>query len=132
MTQTNPLADAYLQSIRRLLDAPPEDRDRLMGRISRAVRAYLEENPEAGAEDLAAAFGSPADCAAELMAECDPARTAAARRKKRRVLYAVIAVLTALLVVSAVLWYHLAKHQVRYVDIYITEDDVPYTGSSQS
>ena len=89
MTQTNPLADDYLQSIRRLLDAPPEDRDRLMGRISRAVRAYLEENPEAGAEDLAAAFGSPADCAAELMAECDPARTAAARRKKRRVLYAV-------------------------------------------
>lgn len=132
MTQTNPLADDYLQSIRRLLDAPPEDRDRLMGRISRAVRAYLEENPEAGAEDLAAAFGSPADCAAELMAECDPARTAVARRKKRRVLYAVIAVLTALLVVSAVLWYHLAKHQVRYVDIYITEDDVPYTGSSQS
>ena len=132
MTQTNPLADVYLQSIRRLLDAPPEDRDRLMGRLSRAVRAYLEENPEAGAEDLAAAFGSPADCAAELMAECDPARTAAARRKKRRVLYAVIAVLTALLVVSAVLWYHLAKHQVRYVDIYITEDDVPYTGSSQS
>lgn len=132
MTQTNPLADDYLQSIRRLLDAPPEDRERLMGRLSRAVRAYLEENPEAGAEDLAAAFGSPADCAAELMAECDPARTAAARRKKRRVLYAVIAVLTALLVVSAVLWYHLAKHQVRYVDIYITEDDVPYTGSSQS
>ena len=54
MTQTNPLADAYLQSIRRLLDAPPEDRDRLMGRISRAVCAYLEENPEAGAESLAA------------------------------------------------------------------------------
>ena len=57
MTQTNPLADVYLQSIRRLLDAPPEDRDRLMGRLSRAVRAYLEENPEAGAEGLAAAFG---------------------------------------------------------------------------
>ncbi len=131
MTQTNPLADAYLQSIRRLLDAPPEDRDRLMGRISRAVCAYLEENPEAGAESLAAAFGSPASCAAELMAECDPARTAAARRKKRRLLYAVIAVLTALLVVSAALWYHLAKHQVRYVDIYITEDETPYVRGSQ-
>ena len=63
MTQTNPLADVYLQSIRRLLDAPPEDRDRLMGRLSRAVRAYLEENPEAGAESLAAAVGSPASCA---------------------------------------------------------------------
>ena len=132
MTQTNPLADVYLQSIRRLLDAPSEDRDRLMGRLSRAVRAYLEENPEAGAEGLAAAFGSPASCAAELMAECDPARTAAARRKKRRRLYAVIAVLTALLVAMAAFWYYTAKNQVRYVDIYITEDDVPYTGNSQS
>ena len=29
MTQTNPLADAYLQSIRRLLDAPPEEEKQL-------------------------------------------------------------------------------------------------------
>lgn len=129
MTQTNPLADDYLQSIRRLLDAPPEDRDRLMGRISRAVCAYLEENPEAGAEGLAAAFGSPASCAAELMAECDPARTAAARRKKRRVLYAVIAVLTALLVAVTVFFIYAEKTQVKYVDIYITED-TPTTGGS--
>ena len=129
MTQTNPLADVYLQSIRRLLDAPPEDRDRLMGRLSRAVRAYLEENPEAGAEGLAAAFGSPADCAAELMAECDPARTAAARRKKRRRLYAVIAVLTALLVAVTVFFIYAEKTQVKYVDIYITED-TPTTGGS--
>ena len=120
MTQTNPLADVYLQSIRRLLDAPPEDRDRLMGRLSRAVRAYLEENPEAGAEGLAAAFGSPASCAAELMAECDPARTAAARRKKRRPPYAVITVLTALLVAVTVFFLYAEKTQVKYVDICFT------------
>ena len=118
MTQTNPLADVYLQSIRRLLDAPPEDRDRLMGRLSRAVRAYLEENPEAGAEG-----------AAELVAECAPARTAAARRKKRRRLYAVIAVLTALLVAVTVFFIYAEKTQVKYVDIYITED-TPTTGGS--
>ena len=129
MTQTNPLADVYLQSIRRLLDAPPEDRDRLMGRLSRAVRAYLEENPEAGAEGLAAAFGSPASCAAEVLAVCDPARPAAARRKKRRVLYAVIAVLTALLVAVTVFFIYAEKTQVKYVDIYITED-TPTTGGS--
>lgn len=127
MTQTNPLADDYLQSIRRLLDAPPEDRDRLMGRLSRAVRAYLEENPEAGAEGLAAAFGSPASCAAELMAECDPARTAAARRKKRRVLYAVIAVLVAALIAMTAVFLYFDAHQIKYVDIYITED-APDTG----
>ena len=127
MTQTNPLADDYLQSIRRLLDAPPEDRDRLMGRLSRAVRAYLEENPEAGAEGLAAAFGSPASCAAELLAECDPARTAAARRKKRRVLYAVIAVLVAALIAMTAVFLYFDAHQIKYVDIYITED-APDTG----
>ena len=117
MTQTNPLADAYIQSIRRLLDAPPEDRDRLMGRISRAVCAYLEENPEAGAESLAPAVGSPASSAAELMAECDPAR-----RKKRRMLYAVIAVLVAALIAMTAVFLYFDAHQIKYVDTYITED----------
>ena len=83
-----------------------------MGRISRAVCAYLEENPEAGAESLAAAFGSPASCAAELMAECDPARTAAARRKKRRMLYAVIAVLVAALIAMTAVFLYFDAHQI--------------------
>ena len=63
------------------------------------------------------------------MAECDPARTAAARRKKRRRLYAVIAVLTALLVAVTVFFIYAEKTQVKYVDIYITED-TPTTGGS--
>jgi uncharacterized membrane protein len=56
------------------------------------------------------------------MAECDPARTAAARRKKRRVLYAVIAVLVAALIAMTAVFLYFDAHQIKYVDIYITED----------
>lgn len=121
MTQLHPTAEAYLRSIQQQLDAPKEERERLLSRLSRAVSAYCEENPEATAEDLAAAFGPPADCAAELTAECDPAGVAAERRKKRRRLYAVIAVLAALLIVSVVLCYDFAVHQIDHSKIVITE-----------
>lgn len=91
--------EAYLRAVRRgLADAPPEDRERLMKRLTEAVTAYLEEDPEAGEEDVVKAFGTPEACAAELMAECGPARVAAVRRK-RRLLYGVIA---ALVVAAAV------------------------------
>ena len=121
MTQLHPTAEAYLQSIHRQLDAPKEDRERLLSRLSHAVSTYCEENPEATAEDITAAFGEPADCAAELMAECDPAEVSRVRRNKRRRLYAVIAVLVALLALSAVLWYDLAAHQIDHSEITITE-----------
>lgn len=49
MTETHPAADTYLRSVRRRLDAPRKDRDRLLARMSHAVSAYVEENPEAAA-----------------------------------------------------------------------------------
>ena len=90
-------AEAYLHKVRQgLKDAPPEDRDRLMKRLTEAVSAYLDEEPEASERDIVKAFGTPEDCAAELLAECDPAKVEAVRRKRRRILYAVIAVLAVL------------------------------------
>lgn len=83
-------AEAYLRAVRRgLADAPAEDRERLMKRITDAVSAYLEEDPAASEPDIIRAFGTPERCAAELMAECDPARVAAVRRKRR--LYIILA-----------------------------------------
>ncbi len=96
-------AEAYLRAVRRgLADAPPEDRDRLMKRLREAVTAYLEEDPEAGESDIVKAFGTPEDCAAELLSECDPARVAAVRRK-RRLYIAVAALVIALVIAAAVL-----------------------------
>lgn len=134
MTQFYPSAEAYLQSIHRQLDAPKEDRERLLSRLSHAVSAYCDENPEATAEDIIAVFGDPARCAAELMAECDPAEVARVRRNKRRRLYSVIAVLAMLLAIMAAIFVYYDAHQIEYVDIYITEDapDAPNTGGSIS
>lgn len=71
-----------------------------MKRLTEAVSAYLEENPEAGEAELIQAFGTPEACAAELLSECDPAQVAAARRRKRLLLYGAIA---ALVILAAVL-----------------------------
>lgn len=96
--------ESYLRAVRRgLADAPAEDRERLMKRLSEAVSAYLEENPEAGERELVQAFGTPEACAAELLEECDPDRVAAVRRGRRRKLYAAIAVLAALAILLVAL-----------------------------
>lgn len=88
--------EAYLRAVRRgLADAPAEDRERLMKRLTEAVSAFLEEDPEAGEADIIRAFGTPESCAAELLEECDPARVAAVRRRRRLWLYVLIAVLAA-------------------------------------
>lgn len=97
-------ADEYLRAVRRgLEDAPPEDRDRLMKRLTEAVSAYLEEDPEASEADLIKAFGTPEACAAELLEECDPDRVAAVRRKRRVWLYAAIALAVLAVLTAAVL-----------------------------
>ena len=91
-------AEAYLRAVRRgLADAPTEDRERLMKRLTGAVNAYLEEDPEAGEADIIKAFGTPEACAAELLEECDPDQVSAVRRK-RRLRYAVIAALAVVVV----------------------------------
>lgn len=130
MTQLHPAADAYLQAVRQLLDAPGKDRERLLARLSHAVSAYAEENPGAAAEELSSVFGTPERCAAELLAECDPAEVAAVRRGKRRRLVAVIAILAALLAAMAALVVYVDAHQVKYVDTYITQD-IPNAGGSK-
>ena len=96
--------EGYLRAVRRgLADAPAEDRERLMKRLTEAVSAFLEENPEAVEADLIRAFGTPESCAAELLEECDPAQVAAVRRKRRLWLYALIAVLAAVVLAALAL-----------------------------
>lgn len=106
MKSTHPAARKYLRAVGRQLDAPGAERERLLGRLGRAVDAYVEENPGAGTEELAAAFGAPEVCAAELMAECDPDRMAEARGRKRRKIVALIAVLAAALVILTVVHHY--------------------------
>ncbi len=131
MTKQRSPAETYLQAVRRQLDAPGKDRERLLHRLTGAVSVYAEENPEAGEEELTAVFGTPEKCAAELLAECDPARLAAARRRRRRLLAAVIAALLMLIAAMAAFWYFEAANQIKFVEVYITEDS-PGTGGAGS
>lgn len=119
-------AEAYLRSVRRgLADAPDEDRERLMRRLTEAVSAYLEEEPEASEADIIKAFGRPEACAAELLEECDPARVAAVRGKRRLRMVAVIA---ALLVVTVLVLAALFSHSGTGE---IPADDPPHAGHSE-
>ena len=131
MTETNPAARKYLRAVRGQLDAPKADRERLLARLTQAVSAYVEENPEAGAEELAAAFGSPNRCAAELLAECDPDRVAQVRRRKRRQLTAAIAVLAVLLATVAAVFIYFDAYQVDHTVVTVVQyESIPLDSAS--
>lgn len=102
------MKEQYLDSVRVLLDCSQGERERLLSRLGQAVSAYLEDAPEAGEPELAANFGTPEECAARLLEECDPGAVAAERRKKKkrhRITVAVLAVLLAVMVgITAYLW----------------------------
>lgn len=97
------MKDNYLRSVAALLDCPRAERARLLARLEKAVDAYLEDQPEAGEADLAAAFGAPEDRAAQLLAECAPVSLASERQRKRRRNRILVALLAALLVLSLIL-----------------------------
>lgn len=93
------MKESYLQSVRFLLDCPSAERERLMAQLSGAVAAYLEDTPEATEADLTANFGTPEDCAAWLLEDCDPEVMAAERRRRRRrnrIIGAILAVIAAI------------------------------------
>lgn len=98
----------YLDSVQALLDCPQGERERLLARLGQAVAAYLEDVPEAGERELVASFGTPEECAAQLMEECDPGAVAAERRKKKkrhRITVAVLAAVLAVMVgITVYLW----------------------------
>lgn len=90
------MKEQYLRSVGRLLDCPPEQKKALLYRLDRAVTAYLEDEPDAGASGLTANFGAPEECAGRLLEECGPMAVAEEERRRtrrHRVLLAVLAVL---------------------------------------
>lgn len=102
------MKEQYLDSVRVLLDCPQGERERLLTRLGQAVAAYLEDVPEAGERELLANFGTPEECAARLLEECDPGAVAAERQKKKKRHRITVAALAALLAVTvgvaAYLW----------------------------
>lgn len=95
----------YLKQVGRFLTCGRKNRRYLLARCGELVRGFQEENPEAGYDGLVAAFGEPADCAAELLSGLDTSPVEDARKTlfiNRSVLAAVI---LALALISCFLFY---------------------------
>lgn len=94
------MKERYLHSVRVLMDCPPRERERLLSRLSNAIAVYLEDFPEASETDIVSNFGTPEDCAARLLDECNPTALATERQKKSRNHRISITILAVLLTVA--------------------------------
>lgn len=103
------MKESYLRSVHALLDCSAEEKGRLLFRLDSAVTAYMEDVPEADRTDLAANFGTPEECAARLLDECDPAAILAERQKTGRYRCILIIILVILLIavlgITAYFWF---------------------------
>ena len=53
------MKECYIHSVRRLLECPAKEKERLLSRLNSAVTTYLEDVPEANETDLVSNFGTP-------------------------------------------------------------------------
>lgn len=99
----------YLKQVGKFLICDRKRRRRLLSRCGGLVHSFQEENPNAGYDDLVAAFGEPAACAAELLSGLDTSSVEDARKVLfiNRSVFAVIII--ALTLVSSFLLYKYLK-----------------------
>lgn len=101
----NKAAGQYLTRVKRALVCGKDDRCRLLAGCAAMIDTFQQENPEAGYDGLAAAFGEPDAFAAELLSGLDESKVIAARTRRRRIRRGVLAlVIAALLALSAFLY----------------------------
>ena len=99
------VAKRYLARVRRALVCGYPDRKALLARCEAMVETFCQENPEAGYDAYVAAFGEPADFAAELLSRLDKGRVEAALKQRRLIHGCIAALFAAIVVCSAVFWY---------------------------
>lgn len=101
----NKAVKRYLARVRRALVCGAADRKALLARCEAMAEDFCQENPEAEYGAYVAAFGEPADFAAELLSRLDKDRVETAL-KRRRLIRGCAAVLLAVIAIScAIFWY---------------------------
>jgi len=128
LTESAQTAKQYLHAVRQHLDVPQADQERFMERLTKAVSAYLEENEGIYPDSLADAFGQPEVCAAQLLAEIDPAVVAATRKKKKRwqhIIAGILVILTALLACLLLHLFSRGGFVIITQGTYINPEDIP-------
>ena len=90
----------YYRGIRRCLPCPGKLKRQIMDRITQAVSAYLEENPEADFEAVQQHFGTPQQIAADYIEEM----TTPEILKKFKVKRTVIGIVCGAVALALVMW----------------------------
>ncbi len=115
MSRTTGELSGYLRRVERALDCPPGQRRALMERVQRDLERFLDEQPEATAEEAAAYLGDPEELAQGLLETLDPKELERYRRKgvllRRGVVLLVIAALVVALIGTCLYARHLRKNQ---------------------
>ncbi len=93
----------YLAKVRRRLTCSSASRRRLFDQGEQMVEDFLQENPGADADALAAAFGAPEEFARQMLDTLEPGEVAAARKRRRLVARGSIALVALALVVTTVI-----------------------------
>ncbi len=115
MSRTTGELSGYLRRVERALDCPPGQRRALMERVQRDLERFLDEQPEATAEEAAAYLGDPEELAQGLLETLDPKELEWHRRRGERLRWRLavllIAALIAALIGTCVYARHLKKNQ---------------------
>lgn len=114
-------AQQYLNQVRRFLVCDKTGQKQLLGRCGELMESFQQENPDTEYGGFVAAFGEPADCAADLLSTLDVSRVEAAGKRRRRLHRIAIAVMSAAVILSvstAVCWY------LKYQQSIIFDEDV--------
>lgn len=103
------MKEQYLRTVQNLLDCPADIQKQLMQRLRSSVTAYLEDYPDADQSCLIQTFGTPEQCATELLSEYYPTTIAVQKKKRQHMRLAVIllaVVLALALFAAGYLWSH--------------------------
>ncbi len=90
----------YLSKVRRRLTCSAASRRRLLAQGEQMTEDFLQENPGADADALAAAFGAPEEFARQMLDTLEPEEVAAARKRRRLITRVLVASIALALVVT--------------------------------
>lgn len=104
--------NGYLAEISASLLCGEREKKKFISRLKNDIEAFLEENPEAQAEDIRAVFGSAEAISRSFMENSDPKDIAKKLRMRKYILAAVVMVLIiyALFVVISLIDVHDEAH----------------------
>lgn len=106
----------YRKQVRKALLCGRKEKKQLTAALDRDLARFREETPEPTAEELSAAFGTPVDMAASLMAQL-PEGTAVSYRKKTQMITWVVSV-----VMAVILLFSVYACFIKEIPVYEVED----------